>query len=121
MNRNTEITHSESGEEIKGRPLGKVTPCPWRIEGSTIFGADEIGVAQVQRTLGEPATAQANAQVIAAAPELLNELIKTNIFLVHIVKPLAALTPPESPVRFFLQGHIELNAAIILKAKGEQP
>lgn len=57
------------------------------------------------------------AKLIVAAPDLLEELTKTNIFLVHVVSQLVARLPSDSPIPTLLEGHIELNGAAIAKAK----
>jgi hypothetical protein len=59
------------------------------------------------------------AKLNAEKSELLNELKKTNLFLIHVVSALDL--PPDStlPVRALLKGHIELNQAAITKAEKE--
>lgn len=57
---------------------------------------------------------RANANLIAAAPELLDNLAKTNLFLFHVASCLVTTEPAKG----LLQGHIELNKAAIAAAEG---
>lgn len=50
----------------------KHTPIPWIISGQNILAGDGIGIAKVYDNIGQPR--EANARLIAAAPEMLEAL-----------------------------------------------
>lgn len=52
------------------------------------------------------------AALADAAPDLLDNLIKTNLFLIHVISAL----PLVEPAKGLLEGHIALNRAAIAKA-----
>ena len=103
------------------------TPGPWTVEdyyegGIGVFGVkhkDGGNYAPLVRFLNKTGIDLANARLIAAAPELLEELTKTNLFLIHIVTKLCQDLGSDSPVPSLLQGHIELNKTAIDKAFGK--
>jgi hypothetical protein len=108
------------------------TPGPWIVSGDTkdmaIVGTSPFGGGMVVCYLANSADIRneftkyeqpikADARLIAAAPDLLEELIKTNLFLIHVVAALPI--PKDSSVLGLLNGHIELNRAAIAKAEGK--
>ena len=98
----------------------KHTPGPWTIEadGSHIMiGASGNGTIAVMRCplSGTDKTKQANARLIAAAPEMLAELVKQRDWLLH-VKP--QINAPESVMLGFDQS-IKYLDALIAKARGK--
>ncbi len=64
--------------------MSKHTPAPWKLEGTTtICNADQtVGIAHISTYSTEPSEAEANARLIAAAPELLEALQK--IVAIHM-------------------------------------
>lgn len=87
---------------------------PWRVTKDGAIEDEEknevVGVGEVS-----PHDAKLIVRAVNAHDALLDELIKTNLFLIHVVANLPM--PPGSPVRDLLNGHIELNAAAIALAK----
>ena len=66
------------------KPQCKGTPGPWKIgnypDNDVVFGPDGHGVAWIEDTTAS-CEEEANARLIAAAPELLEALRKTNELL----------------------------------------
>ncbi len=50
------------------------TPGPWHLRGDTVLVSPKLQIAQCDRGNKNPNTSQANARLIAAAPELLAAL-----------------------------------------------
>ena len=62
----------------------KHTRGPWRLEGDRIEADDGQGpvlVATVRRTQGHDAEVAANGALLAAAPELLDELLRADVVI----------------------------------------
>jgi len=55
------------------RPLPTHTPGPWKHAHGFITDSDDVILAHVDRRCGTDATVQANAELIARAPELLED------------------------------------------------
>jgi hypothetical protein len=57
---------------------------PWRLEGDRIEAEDRLGpllVAHVRRAKGHEAEGDANGALLAAAPELLDELLRAELVI----------------------------------------
>lgn len=69
------------------KPQFKGTPGPWKIgkypDNDVVFGPDGHGVAWIEDTTAS-GEEEANARLIAAAPELLEALQKTNDLLKYL-------------------------------------
>lgn len=102
------------------------TPGPWTVADyktlntqDHVIRSPEWGNADphpVVATVVKRPNYSANARLIAAAPELLDNLAKTTIYLETVVKSAFAEGTPQ---RVFADGHIELNRAAIVKAEGK--
>jgi hypothetical protein len=65
----------------------KFTPGPWRVNAGTVHFHIHDNSRAIARTLGDDTTDQANARLIAAAPEIFNELqILTKLLERHRVR-----------------------------------
>lgn len=98
----------------------KHTPRPWeysRVDDEKggwlcyeIGKAFNLGSKVVARTAGCGPTAEANARLITAAPDLLTEM--------EAVKERLSQLPPETIIRHSLLGIIERAYVVIQKARG---
>lgn len=102
----------------------KHTPAPWFVEGNTIYALEHYGWRKGEEQFCNRFTASigrgqknndgellANAQLISAAPELLEALKISQKLLKNIT--------PYKGQEELLSGSIELNDLVIAKALGE--
>ena len=91
--------------------MSKHTPGPWRRAKYKVFSAGESLVANTRSTGLASDADEANARLIAAAPDLL-EVLSIAIELLRKVEPF----PGQADI---LSGCIEAGSAVIAKATGE--